>query len=148
MERRALHHPHDPRSALGRAAAFAVPDRDMVGVLTKIAALPNVALWLSEDTSTGTPPPDMIPGARRAFMARRDSQLTQLSAHPQASLVFRNQTTAVIKRVDGVLVCPVENGTTPQVKITCGTCQLCFSAAKAKHLQVATPSSAAPCSPR
>jgi hypothetical protein len=130
-----------------RAAAFAVPDRNMVPTLTKIAELPNVALWLSEDVSTGTPPADMIPGARRAFMARRDKQLKQLPQHPQASLIFRNQTSTVVKRADGVLVCPAENGTAPQVKMTCGACQLCFNPAKAQHLQVATQLPIVQCSP-
>lgn len=115
-----------------RTNQFAIPDPDMRPALAALSELSNVALWLSEDSETGAAPRAVVPRARRAFMARTDARLKLVPK--TSSLVFRNSTATVVKRVGTALVCPVENGTKPLLKLTCATCQLCFNPSRARHL--------------
>ena len=85
--------------------------------LTDLAKQPNVRLWLSSDRETG-PPPEML-HTRVAYMQVGDDDIPQFPV----DLVFRTKRKPTRKRVSGVLVCPVENGTT---KTTCQACRLCI----------------------
>ena len=94
---------------------------DMVECLQELANLPNMTLLLSCDRDTGYPDPTVWDGYRTAFMMvdDNDSHLVQPNTH----VVFRDNRFAVVKRVNGNLVCPTENGIT---KTTCEKCKWCF----------------------
>jgi len=96
---------------------------DMVECLQELANLPNMTLLLSCDRDTGYPDPTLWDGYRTAFMMvdDDDSHLVQ----PDTHVVFRDNRFAVVKRVNGNLVCPTENGIT---KTTCEKCKWCFKA--------------------
>ena len=89
--------------------------------LRRLAKLRNFHLWLSCDSSMTEPPE--IAGARVAFLRVRDEPLPE---HP-VNLVFREARDTVEKRVDGVFVCPTENGVLTKKKRTCSKCQLCYT---------------------
>ena len=96
---------------------------EMVECLQELANLPNMTLLLSCDRDTGYPDPTLWDGYRTAFMMvdDNDSHLVQ----PDTHVVFRDNRFAVVKRVNGNLVCPTENGIT---KTTCEKCKWCFKA--------------------
>jgi hypothetical protein len=96
---------------------------EMVECLQELANLPNMTLLLSCDRDTGYPDPTLWDGYRTAFMMvdDNDSHLVQ----PDTHVVFRDNRYAVVKRVNGNLVCPTENGIT---KTTCEKCKWCFKA--------------------
>jgi hypothetical protein len=87
--------------------------------LLEFAALPNVYAWWSEDRDTG---PAVLPVGRRAFLCvdAGDEALVP----PGVDLVFREDTRAVRKWVNGVWVCPKVNGT--KAGITCSSCMRCL----------------------
>lgn len=93
--------------------------------LMRMAQLPNVRLWFSMDRMTGSAP--LVPGVRRAYMAMHD--LDARLAPDDCDLVFRNRPGTVMKRTNGVLVCPAENGVTAAsgFRHTCTTCQICWA---------------------
>ena len=93
-------------------------DPDVLPVLQELAAMPNVKLWFSCDSETGEPPYDE--NVRRAYMMLDDDDIP---AFP-VNMVFRDKHKSVMKRVEGVMVCPYENGATKN--ITCDKCRLCF----------------------
>jgi len=93
---------------------------ELVTPLLKLAAEPNVALWLSEDKDTCVPPKSKH--VRYAYMATEDGDDPQRPV----DLVFRNRRVTIKKKVNKVQVCPVENGVATQVKITCSACRLCL----------------------
>ena len=96
---------------------------DMEDSLKELASLPNMELLLSVDRDTGYPNEDDWSGFRTAFMmvTDDDSDLVQ----PDTHVVFRDNRFAILKRVNGNLVCPTENGIT---KTTCEQCKWCFKA--------------------
>lgn len=96
---------------------------EMRECLQELANLPNMTLLLSCDRDTGYPDPTIWDGYRTAFMMvdDNDSHLVQ----PDTHVVFRDNRYAVVKRVNGNLVCPTENGVT---KTTCEKCKWCFKA--------------------
>ena len=96
---------------------------DMVESLQKLANLPNMTLLLSVDRDTGYPDAIEWYGYRTAFMMvdDDDSHLVR----PDTHVVFRDKRFAVLKQVNGNLVCPTENGVT---KTTCEKCKWCFKA--------------------
>jgi Gene product 88 len=80
----------------------------------------NLRMWWSADAETGHPA--MVPGnIRVAYM----SVLPEDVPDYRAALVFRDYGVRkdVVKRMNGVLVCPAENGAT---EITCQQCKYCF----------------------
>lgn len=93
--------------------------------LIRLSHLPNVRLWFSMDLMTGSAP--LVPGVRRAYLATDD--LDAQMAPDDCDLVFRNRPTTVMKRTNGVLVCPAENGVKADsgFRHTCTTCQLCWA---------------------
>lgn len=84
--------------------------------------LANVRLWLSCDQETGPPP--QWQSVKRAYMAINDDD------HPEfpVDLIFRVEGKAsVMKKDDGVQVCPHEQGLATSRSILCDKCELCFS---------------------
>lgn len=92
-------------------------------LLAELAALPNMALWYSADMTTGTPPPGL-----RAYMAVSDIDATTVA--PDYQLVFRVNQRTPLKRVNGMQVCPAENGVSGQWRHTCTSCGLCWNKKK------------------
>jgi Gene product 88 len=88
--------------------------------LIELASLPNVYAWWSEDRDTG---PADLPVGRRCFLcvAAEDETLV-----PPGVLVFREDTKAPRKWINGSWVCPKEQGAGGQV--TCSACRRCFLA--------------------
>lgn len=89
-------------------------------VLTELSHCPNVRMWWSVDKETGDPP-NRPKTVRCAYMA------VDLNDIPDTKmdLVFRDYPMRGIeqKHINGVLVCPPENGVT---KLTCEKCGLCW----------------------
>lgn len=86
--------------------------------LVKLSRLPNVRVWFSADRDSGLP--SSVPAnVRVAYMAVDDEEVPQ-----EADLVFRVRRKTVAKHLNGVLVCPVENGTGQH--FTCTRCRICF----------------------
>ena len=96
---------------------------EMVESLHDLAALSNMTLLLSCDRDTGYPDKDIWPNFRTAFMMVTDADADLVE--PDTHIVFRDYRYTILKRVNGNLVCPVENGVT---KTTCEKCQWCFKA--------------------
>lgn len=94
--------------------------------LEEMAKLPNVRLWYSCDTETGAP--KKIPkNVRVAYMQTRHGE-----SGKKVDLYFREHEVrdTVVKKIDGTLVCPVENGVTEGV--TCTKCRICFTRPEAE----------------
>jgi len=96
---------------------------EMVESLHDLAALPNMELLLSVDRDTGYPNEDDWYGFRTAFMMVTDDDANLV--RPDTHVVFRDKRFSILKRVNGNLVCPTENGIT---KTTCEKCKWCFKA--------------------
>jgi len=96
---------------------------EMVESLHDLAALPNMKLLLSVDRDTGYPNEDDWYGFRTAFMMVTDDDANLV--RPDTHVVFRDNRFSILKRVNGNLVCPTENGIT---KTTCEKCKWCFKA--------------------
>lgn len=88
-------------------------------VLEDMAELPNVHMWWSIDRDTGSPR-HLPPRVRRAYMMTSDNDLPNFDV----DLYFRDDRKAVLKKVDGTMMCPAENGVT---HTTCERCQICFT---------------------
>ena len=99
---------------------------DQLPELIQLSRLPNFQLFWSIDRETGPAP--LVRGIKRAYMAIDD--IDARHAPDDCDLVFRDKPITVLKKANGVLVCPPENGTHPQVKITCSTCGLCWNKQK------------------
>ena len=82
-----------------------------------------MTLLLSVDRDTGYPNEADWQGFRTAFMMVDDNDADLV--RPDTHVVFRDARAAILKRVNGNLVCPVENGIT---KTTCEKCKWCFKA--------------------
>ena len=96
---------------------------EMMESLHALAELPNMELLLSVDRDTGYPNEDDWYGFRTAFMMVTDDDSDLV--RPDTHVVFRDNRFAILKRVNGNLVCPTENGIT---KTTCEKCKWCFKA--------------------
>lgn len=96
---------------------------EMLPDLIRLSQLPNMQLWWSIDRETGPAP--IVRGVRRAYMAIDDVD-AELAPN-DCDLVFRDQRGTVMKKANGVQVCPVEDGVKRQVKITCSSCGICWS---------------------
>jgi hypothetical protein len=92
---------------------------ELLPPLLELARLPNVYAWWSEDRDSGSA---VLPVGRRCFLCidKADEALVP----PGVDLVFREDTRAVKKWVNGVWVCPKENGT--GAGITCSACMRCL----------------------
>lgn len=96
---------------------------DVFPALVSLSQVPNFRLWFSLDRLTGPAP--LVPNVRRAYMAVSDADAK--SAPDDCELVFRVRPQTVMKRANGVLVCPAENGVEGKLRHTCTTCQICWS---------------------
>lgn len=97
--------------------------------LAGLAALPNVHLWYSADSDSGRPPAD--PGVRVAWMVAAGEGPGSVPA--AADLAFRVRDDGPLKRANGVLVCPYEQGVERKIpRITCDVCRICFSPQRPK----------------
>jgi hypothetical protein len=96
---------------------------EMSDSLHELAELPNMTLLLSVDRDTGYPDKELWNGFRTAFMMVDDGDVDLVE--PDTHVVFRDARKDILKRVNGNLVCPVENGIT---KTTCEKCKWCFKA--------------------
>lgn len=103
-------------------------EEEMLPELVQLGGQPNFQLWWSIDRDTGPAP--LIRGVRRAYMAIDDTDA--LCAPDDCDLVFRDQTATVMKRANGVQVCPVENGVELKVKLTCSHCGICWNKNKTR----------------
>ena len=95
--------------------------QDFAEVLGELARLPNLSLWYSCDRDTGLP--EVVPPrVRIAWLMTASDEVPPATA----DLVFRTQALRKhpAEAVNGVAVCPAENGTTPST--TCDRCRLCW----------------------
>jgi hypothetical protein len=97
-------------------------DLEMFSLLKKIAELNHVQLWFSCDKDTGNPP-EVPNRVRLAYMQVADDDIPDYDV----DLFFRDGKVrgTVVKRINGTLVCPVENGVTEG--LTCDRCRICFT---------------------
>jgi hypothetical protein len=103
------------------ARAWRVPA--IKAVLDALAALPNCQVWYSCDCDTGIPP-DVPPGVRVAWL------MTDEDDRPPAGsdLVFRvhRLRQKPLHEVNGVRVCPAEDGLDHPRPPTCDRCGICW----------------------
>jgi len=97
--------------------------------LAKLATMKNMHLWFSTDHQMPDAP--AIPGVRIAYLMARDEDPSQVP--PGQHLVFRDNEHPPMKRANGVLVCPYEQGIDRQVKITCSSCRICWTPERKNH---------------
>jgi hypothetical protein len=93
------------------------------GVLEEMAAEPNLQLWYSADRGTGLP--DRLPaGVRVAWL------MTAQDERPPrpVDLIFRVTPLrrTQITEIDGVPVCPAEDGLPRNHPVTCDLCRTCW----------------------
>lgn len=97
-------------------------DDTILPELQRLSRGKNVRLWWSIDRQTGPAP--LTAGVRRAYMAIDDADAR--TAPADADLVFRDDPRTVMKSTNGVRVCPVENGVSTKIPITCSSCGICW----------------------
>jgi hypothetical protein len=92
-------------------------------VLEAMAGLSNCRAWYSCDRGTGVPRP-VPPGVRLAWLMTGDDD----PPPPDAHLTFRVRRLRrrAQTRIEGVRVCPAEDGVTRKVHVTCDRCRLCW----------------------
>ena len=98
-------------------------------VLAELATMKNMHLWFSTDHQMPHAP--AIPGVRIAYLLARDEDPARVPAGQH--LVFRDDERQPLKRANGVLVCPYEQGIKRQVRITCSSCRICWTPERIKH---------------
>lgn len=97
---------------------------ELVGPLRELASCRNIQLWLSADVDTGKPP--QWPEARGiAWMTRTPAE--EQATPAWADLVFRDNDATLLKRANGIQVCPNEIGLPAEYpKLTCTQCRICW----------------------
>jgi hypothetical protein len=96
---------------------------DLAPDLIKLGLLPNWQMWFSEDRQTGKSP--YVREIRRAYMCI--DHLDELMAPDDVDLIFREDFgKGVVKKMEGVQVCPVENGVKYAFPMTCSRCGICW----------------------
>jgi len=100
--------------------------------IEELAKCKNLRLWFSVDDEMGKPP-NKPKGVRLAYMA---ISINDIPNQNQADLVFRDYGIRGVpqKRVNGVIVCPPENGVTD---LTCEKCGICWQRTKPVPKQAA-----------
>lgn len=95
--------------------------KNILKALLAFRRLPNVRMWFSVDQETGRPPRKY----RRVKIAYMQVGADDIPS-ATCDLVFRDHhlRRSVQKKINGVMVCPVENGVT---KLTCEQCKFCFN---------------------
>lgn len=88
-------------------------------ILKGLAKLPNLRMWFSVDKDTGKP--SSIPtGVRLAYMQMVVGDVPRY----KVQLFLRDQTKTIVKKINGGLVCPRENGINKTM--TCYQCGYCW----------------------
>jgi hypothetical protein len=105
---------------------------DIMPVLAELATMKNMYLWFSTDHEMPRAP--VIPGVRIAYLLDRGEDPARVPGYQH--LVFRDNEHQPLKRANGVLVCPYEQGIKRQVKITCSNCRICWTPERKRHVQV------------
>ena len=95
-------------------------EEELLPALIKLSRYRNFVLWWSIDRETGPAP--LVEGVRQAYMATDDVDANLCP--DDSDLMFRDGHPTVMKRGNGVLVCPPENGVTEGV--TCSKCGICW----------------------
>ena len=92
-------------------------------ILQRMAILPNCRAWYSCDRETGLPD-HTPPRARLAWLSAAPDDAPQAGAN----LVFRVRKLRSRRatHLDGVRVCPPEDGVPRGQPVTCERCQLCW----------------------
>lgn len=99
---------------------------DMVPAIEELSREPNFHMWYSLDMETGVPT-KKPKGVRYAYMVVADGEENGI---PKGmDLIFRVKEGESKKWMGGALVCPYEQKVERQVKMTCETCKICFTAA-------------------
>ena len=98
-------------------------DQAMRGILERMAVLPNCRAWYSCDRETGVPSA-VPPGVRLAWLSVAPDDMPPASA----SLVcrIRGLRRHEATHLEGVRVCPAEDGTPRAGPVTCERCQSCW----------------------
>lgn len=92
--------------------------------LRRLARIPNVQLWLSEDSASGRSP--RIKDTRVAYMAIGPEEEANVPRH--ADLVFRDAEGVPAKQLNGCRVCPYEQNVPRKIgKIGCDRCGICYN---------------------
>lgn len=95
--------------------------------LLALGSLENVSPWWSVDLATGDPP--LIPGFRSAYMAVDDRDARRAPAY--CDLVFRDSPDTVLKKANGIQVCPPETGVKKiHDRVSCTVCGICWRDSK------------------
>lgn len=96
---------------------------DIYPHLVALSRLVNVCLWFSTDREKGPPP--RVSGVRVAYMAIDDVDAS--IAPDDSDLVFRDSPDTLMKKANGVLVCPAEQANpVGRLKHTCTSCGICW----------------------
>lgn len=112
---------------------------ELVPALRALARLPNMQLWLSCDGEAHKP--IKIAGTRIAYLLARPGDQEKIPA--RANLLFRAiDRHEVRKKIDGIQVCPVEDGVQRTTQLTCTSCRLCWDSSPAILTQLSLPSTA------
>lgn len=93
-------------------------------VLTELASLPNVHPWFSTDAAS-TRKPGRPDRTRFAWLSTTPAE--EPKAPGWADLLFRNRPKEPAKRINGVLICPVEQKTPASEGMTCTRCKICYT---------------------
>jgi hypothetical protein len=94
----------------------------MAEEIYKLAALPNMWLWLSFDKTMPTPP--VLPNLRRCYLSEDEADLPP----EPVDLVFRSGRAIPASQMNLSPVCPHERDRTPRSRaVTCQKCKLCFT---------------------
>lgn len=98
-------------------------DASIRAVLEQMAGLPNCRVWYSCDRGTGVPDP-VPPRIHLAWLMTSADDVPP----PDMQLTFRIRwlRRQPQTRVNGIRVCPEEDGITRKARITCDRCRLCW----------------------
>lgn len=91
--------------------------------LVTLAGLRNVQLWFSCDRTMPRPP--AVRGVRTAYLIAPGED--PATVPDWADLAFRDDEESPLKRANGVLVCPYEQGIKRALKLTCSRCRICWT---------------------
>ncbi len=102
--------------------------------LVKLASLSNMHMWYSIDSETGYP--DVLPPrVRTAYMYIED----RAEPRNDVDLLFRDSDKTIAKKINGVVVCPPENGIVKNAKLTCDKCMICYRNRPSKNKRLGLP---------
>jgi hypothetical protein len=98
-------------------------DESLRKILERMASLPNCRAWYSCDRETGLPS-NIPPRVRLAWLSVAQDDVPPAGAN----LVFRVRKlrSQQATHIDGVRVCPVEDGVLHGQPVTCERCSLCW----------------------